>query len=349
MGGCGGRLPPDPLFFLPQESFLRHLIPLLLLALPSLAEDPPVAVITTSMGEIRVLLYADEAPKTVENFLGLAEGTKEWKDAAGETVKRPFYDGLTFHRVISGFMIQGGCPKGDGTGDPGYKFGDEISAKSLGFDKIKVITDGQPGHQCLQIGSREDFQRVVVMPLFEKLGIKSQEDLEKRMDEVQKKIDALTVKEALENLGYTFDDTRASHVPTKGSLAMANSGPNSNGSQFFLNLADTPWLTGRHTVFGEVVGGMDVLEAIGAVKVGPDSRPIAEVKIVSIRRLPPEEAAKTVAAAQAAKAKAEVEQGSVEPKEGPGGTTPGRPATEKPEKTPEKPEESETEPAKPPE
>lgn len=296
---------------------MRKLLPVLFLVAASFGEDPPappkppdtppgaanpVALITTSLGEIRVLLFADEAPATVENFLALAEGTKEWKDGStGEMVKRPFYDGLLFHRVIKGFMVQGGCPKGDGSGDAGYKFKDEINAKSLGLDTAKVL-DGNSAHPAMQLQSREDFQRNVIMPLFAKMGIKSQEELDKRAAEVQKKVESLTVKEALENLGYVYEETHASHAPVKGSLAMANAGPNTNGSQFFLNLGDTPWLTGRHTVFGEVIGGMDIVERIGDVKVDQDSRPVAEVKIVSIRRLSPEDAAKAIA--EAAKARA---------------------------------------------
>jgi peptidyl-prolyl cis-trans isomerase A (cyclophilin A) len=139
------------------------------------------------------------------------------------------------------------------------------------------------------VENQGDFQRVVLMPLIRKMGITSAGDFEKRMDEINTRlretIPTLTVREALENLGYSYDDTRASHAPRKGCLAMANSGPNTNGSQFFLNLADTPWLAGRHTVFGEVVKGMDVLEAIGAVKTGEDARPVAEVRILSVRRL----------------------------------------------------------------
>jgi len=298
---------------------LRNLVPLLFLLAWAFADDPPappkppgnppaapaaptenpVAVIKTSMGEIRVRLYADETPKTVENFLALAEGTKEWKDATGAMVTKPFYDGLTFHRVIQGFMIQGGCPKGDGTGDPGYKFEDEINAKSLGLDKVKVLEDNKP-HPALQVQSQEDFQRNVLMPLIRKMGITSQEEFQKRAEEVQKKlaeeVPNLTVMEALENLGYVYEDAHPSHPARKGSLAMANSGPNTNGSQFFIDLADTPWLTGRHTIFGEVIAGMDVVEKIGDVKVGPEARPIAEVKILSIRRLAregaPEPAAK---------------------------------------------------------
>jgi len=284
---------------------MRTLVSLLVLCAAILAQDAPppaeaapppdpVAVIKTSMGEFHVRLFASEAPKTVENFLALAEGTKEFKDAkTGEMVKRPFYDGLTFHRVIPGFMIQGGCPRGDGTGDPGYRFEDEISARSLGLDKVKALDAGQP-HPALQIQTQEDFQRNVVMPLIRKMGISSQAELQARYDEVDKKlqetIPSLTVEEALENLGYEYDNTRESHAPKKGCLAMANSGPNTNGSQFFVNLGDTPWLAGRHTVFGEVVEGMDVVEAIGAVKTGPGARPIEPVTILSIRRLVPEKA-----------------------------------------------------------
>jgi cyclophilin family peptidyl-prolyl cis-trans isomerase len=136
------------------------------------------ATIHTSMGDIEAELLADDAPKTVENFAKLA----------GEG----FYDGLVFHRVIPDFMIQGGCPRGDGTGDPGYKFEDE------------------------------------------------------------------------------FND----HEIVRGTLAMANAGPNTNGSQFFIVTADaTPWLDGKHTAFGQVTSGQDVVDAISAVDRDGSDRP----------------------------------------------------------------------------
>lgn len=158
----------------------------------------------TSEGTFTIQLFDKEAPKTVENFVGLAEGTKEWTNPkTGEKVKKPFYNGLIFHRVIDGFMIQGGCPVGQGTGGPGYKFTDEFSPK-LRHSKA-------------------------------------------------------------------------------GILSMANSGPNTNGSQFFVTLGPTPHLNDRHSVFGEVVEGMDVVKKIGSTKVDAGDRPVKEVVIKEVK------------------------------------------------------------------
>nr|BFD58044.1 type IV secretion system effector LirB [Bdellovibrio sp. CKG001]BFD61471.1 type IV secretion system effector LirB [Bdellovibrio sp. HM001]BFD65203.1 type IV secretion system effector LirB [Bdellovibrio sp. HAGR004] len=163
-----------------------------------------IAVFETNKGTFKVKLFNDKAPKTVENFVGLAEGTKEWTDPkTGEKVKKPFYNGLTFHRVIKDFMIQGGCPLGTGTGGPGYRFEDEFPA-------------GAPKH--------------------DKPGI----------------------------------------------LSMANAGPNTNGSQFFVTTVPTPWLDGRHTVFGEVVEGMDVVKSIENSKTGAMDRPAEPIVIKTV-------------------------------------------------------------------
>ncbi len=152
----------------------------------------------TSEGNFTVRLFDKEAPNTVANFVGLAEGTKEWTDpASGQKKSEPYYDGVIFHRIISGFMIQGGDRLGQGTGGPGYKFADEF-------------------HPSLRHG---------------KAGI----------------------------------------------LSMANAGPNSNGSQFFITLGPTPHLDNRHSVFGEVVEGLDVVERIGAVPTGRQDRPVTPV------------------------------------------------------------------------
>ena len=250
-------------------------------------KDPnPHALIKTSMGDIEVELFADAAPKTVANFLGLAEGTKEFTDPkTGKKVKRPYYDGLTFHRVIKNFMLQGGCPLGTGTGGPGYKFKDEINAESLGLDKIKAFDkEGRP-HDWLGIRSQAQFHQRILRPVLKEMGIENQEQLDKRNDEVKAKLKTLSLADCYRIMGYEFEDDLKSRKPVKGSLAMANAGPNTNGSQFFINHADTPWLTGKHTVFGKVVSGMDVVDKIANVKVGPGSAPAEEVKILSIRRV----------------------------------------------------------------
>jgi peptidyl-prolyl cis-trans isomerase A (cyclophilin A) len=247
--------------------------------------ENPVYVIQTTLGDIEVELFQDEAPKTVANFIGLAEGTKEFKDSkTGKTVKRPFYDGLIFHRVIKNFMIQGGCPLGNGRGGPGYTFADEIDAKALGLDKIKAIDPHKGPNPYLMIHSKEEYQRNILMPLFRKMNINSQEELDKRKKEVQARLDNLTLKEAYENMGYVYSENGSKHPPVRGSLAMANAGPNTNGSQFFIDLVDTDWLTGRHTVFGKVVKGMDVVDKIGAVKVDSRQKPVKDVTIISIHR-----------------------------------------------------------------
>lgn len=244
-----------------------------------------MAVIETNYGSIEVELFSDAAPETVKNFLDLAEGRKAYTDpASGQEKTGHFYDGLVFHRVIDGFMIQGGCPKGDGTGDPGFRFADEMDAEALGLDQIQAFdANGQP-HQWLMLRSQDDFNNQIVAPLLQKMGIGSQEELQERIEEVQKTIDAMSLKEAYENMGYNYREGLESRKPEKGVLAMANSGPNTNGSQFFITLADTPWLTGKHTVFGRVVAGMELVEQIGKVETGAGNQPVEPVRIESIRQ-----------------------------------------------------------------
>ncbi|MFC1829348.1 peptidylprolyl isomerase [Thermodesulfobacteriota bacterium] len=153
--------------------------------------DRLTAVFETSLGTFEIELYAKECPETVWNFVNLAEGRQATEKEGN------FYDGLTFHRVINGFMIQGGCPLGTGTGGPGYRFDDEF-------------------------------------------------------------------------------DPSLRHS-SEGILSMANAGPGTNGSQFFITLGPTPHLDGNHSVFGKVVKGMDVVKTIGSVRTGPMDRPAEPV------------------------------------------------------------------------
>jgi peptidyl-prolyl cis-trans isomerase A (cyclophilin A) len=160
------------------------------------------ATMKTNHGDIVLTLFPNHTPRTVENFVGLAEGTKEYDTGDGRTGR--FYDGLGFHRVIDGFMIQGGCPLGTGTGGPGYTFKDEPHPE-LVFDRPYL-------------------------------------------------------------------------------LAMANAGPGTNGSQFFITVGATPWLNRKHTIFGEVAdqASRDVVDAIAKTATGPMDRPVEPVVIESV-------------------------------------------------------------------
>ncbi len=247
----------------------------------------PVVTMVTNHGNVTIELLQKSAPETVKNFLGLAEGTKKFTDASGEKVTKPFYDGLIFHRVIDGFMIQGGCPLGIGKGGPGYKFKDEINADSLGLQKIKVFDEAKGLHEYLKVYPQQQVQQMIVKPIFEKLGITTQEQLQAKQKELQEELEkstkTLTIKALYQGLGYKYDDKLTSFPMKKGFLAMANSGPNSNGSQFYINLSDNRYLDGKHTVFGKVIEGMDVVEKIAKVKKGARDKPEEPVKIVSIR------------------------------------------------------------------
>jgi len=166
------------------------------------------AIIVTSMGDITVKLYPDKTPITVSNFVGLAEGSINWVNPKTnkETKGEPLYNNTIFHRVIPGFMIQGGDPLGTGTGGPGYKFKDEI-VSDLTFDKPYL-------------------------------------------------------------------------------LAMANAGPGTNGSQFFITVAATPWLNGNHTIFGEVTSGKEIVDKIANTPTDSNDKPLSDVtiKVIQIPR-----------------------------------------------------------------
>ncbi len=211
----------------------------------------PVAVIKTTLGTIYVELYQKNAPKTVANFIGLATGTKEYYDVkTGKKKKGKFYNGIIFHRVIPNFMIQAGDPTGTGRGGPGYKFADEINGDSLGLNKMLVKQ------------ARFLFQMYPPYML-QKFYNKS-------------------VKKFYESQGYHYIKNVKSIPPRKGCIAMANAGPDTNGSQFFINEVDTPWLDGKHTVFGKVIKGFNIVKKIARVKADRNNKPLTPVVIKSI-------------------------------------------------------------------
>ncbi len=161
------------------------------------------AIFNTTQGEIVCRLFESDAPKTVKNFIDLAEGTREWTHRGEKKTGKKLYDGTIFHRVIPDFMVQGGDPDGTGMGGPGYKFEDETKGSPHKFDK-------------------------------------------------------------------------------PGKLAMANAGPNTNGSQFFITVANTMWLTGNHTIFGEVVEGQSIVDAITKLPRGAQDKPKTPIVLESV-------------------------------------------------------------------
>jgi peptidyl-prolyl cis-trans isomerase A (cyclophilin A) len=247
----------------------------------------PMVVIETNRGSMLFELFPKEAPATVANFLGLADGSKAWVDPiTSEEVRRPFYDGLAFHRVVKDALIQGGSPTPDGQGYPGFFLPDEINAASLGLDRMSVLDQSGEPNPVLGIRNQEDFQEGLLKPLYDSLGIRSTAQLETRISEVDQKLRALTVQQLFELRGYHYRSDLVSRAPVRGVIAMASTKPDQNGSQFFITLNDADWLLGRHTVFGKIRAGMDVLDAIGRANVDFENHPQPEVTILSIKALP---------------------------------------------------------------
>ena len=238
----------------------------------------PIAVMKTSLGTIKIQLWPHKAPKTVENFIGLAEGTKEWLDSkTNQKVMRPFYNGLTFHRVIEDFMIQSGCPIGNGTGGPGYVFDDETY---------------EPGPQITGQISTEEQARIVwtdlLVPYFRSLkGAPPDSEIIAITQACRKSnsgqpIMAKTVEFFQEKTGINkpiYEKGALISAVEYGNFCMANSGPNTNGSQFFIVIKKEgcDWLDGKHTVFGEVMASFKLTErSLKALKL--EDIPIDAVK-----------------------------------------------------------------------
>lgn len=252
------------------------------------ATELPRVVITTNHGVMIAELWPDAAPVTVTNFLALASGERAWSDpqSGEERAGVPFYDGLTFHRVIANFMIQGGCPLGNGMGSPGYTIPDEINATGLGLDREVALENGRLHPHCAYM--QQQITQQLIMPEMQRAGITEatpQPQMQAAWARVLSGLEGISLKSLYERLGFRYDDTLTPRALERGVLAMANSGPGTGGSQFFINLVPTPYLNGKHTVFGRVIEGSAVLDAIGQVAVNEQQghRPIEPVTIISIR------------------------------------------------------------------
>lgn len=225
------------------------------------ARKNPVMLMKTDLGDVSIELWPGIAPKTVENFIGLSMGTKEFTDSrGGQKVTRPFYDGLTFHRVIDDFMIQGGDPAGNGSGGPGYSFEDECF--EVGPELKGDIADEQQAFTVFEQILLPYFQSTE-QPDAELAGIA--EDCEQQQSGRPMMIHPVEwykQKTGMNKAVHARGSLKAKVA--YGTICMANAGPNTNGSQFFIvtKKSGCDWLDGKHTVFGQVIRGMDVVHRI---------------------------------------------------------------------------------------
>lgn len=251
-------------------------------------EDPsrPLMQLSTSRGEIYLELLPDEAPNNVSHFMALAAGEIEILDPATNTQFRPrYYDGMRFHRVLPNFVIQAGSPAYHSLGAPGAVLADEINANALGLDRMPVLSDAGHFNPLLNITSKTDFDDAILKPLYASLGILTLGDLKNRQNDVMQALRQLTVKRAYENQGYRYRTGMPSRPITRGVIALANQGPDSNGPEFFISLSEARGLTGKYTVIGQVVEGMEVADAIGRDAINPAQFSRQSTVIYSINHL----------------------------------------------------------------
>lgn len=224
----------------------------------------PLLKINTSKGEIFVELHGKEAPANVANFLALALGEIEFTDDNTGTVYKPrYFDGMTFHRVIPNFVIQSGSPHLNPLGAPAELLIDEISANSLNLDSAKVLLPDAKTNPLLNVTTTTDFAQSILLPLYQEMGIETPEEVLSRQNEITNRLQGMTVKQLYQLQGYEYSDGLTSRPIKRGTLALANTGPNSNGPEFFISLGNTEHLTGKFTAIGSVVEGLNVVDRIG--------------------------------------------------------------------------------------
>lgn len=230
----------------------------------------PLLNFNTSRGEIYIELLPREAPQNAANILALATGEKEIEDTESGFVFRPnYYDGQRFHRVIPGFVIQTGAAVNHPLGAPGETLPDEINADSLGLDRQLVMLPGGSVNPMLDINDREEFENQVLKLLLANMGIEEADELEAQQERVYQRLQNLTIKALYELEGYRYQTRFSTRPVSRGTVVLANRGPDSNSAEFFIALTDSPSLTGKYTVVGRVVEGMDVVDAIGTTGINP--------------------------------------------------------------------------------
>lgn len=250
------------------------------------SQQNPLLLLSTSQGEIYLELFPAEAPKNTANFIALAEGEVEIINSDTNARYTPrYFNGMRFHRVIPGFVIQAGSPAYHALGAPDELLADEINADFLGLDRLPVINPDGSFNEMLNISDKEDFNSNILKPLYDTLGIDSPSTLMNRQQDVLEALQQLTVKQAYENQGYRYNSENSSRRVSRGTLALANSGPNSNGPEFFISLDEADWLTGKHTVIGKVVEGLDVIDTIGNTAIEATEFSRLSTLIYSIRRV----------------------------------------------------------------
>lgn len=228
-------------------------------------EDPshPLILMRTSRGDVYIELFPESAPRNVANFIALAEGRVNMFDIdTGQSVTPHYYDGKTFHRVLRNYLVQSGASSTAQDPRPENALPDEINARDLGLNDIKVLDESGAPNAWLNLQNNADFQAQILQPMYQKLDIRSPEQVQARQYELHKLLSEMSLQQAYENQGYQFNNRLPARMPVRGSVAMANSGPNTNQSEFFITLIDSPWLAGKTTIIGEVVEGMEIVERI---------------------------------------------------------------------------------------
>ena len=245
----------------------------------------PLVRISTSQGEIYLELFPLEAPSNVENFIALAEGEKEFTNQeTGAPIQAGYYNGMRFHRVVPGFIIQAGSPAYNPLGLQVNLVDDEINANALGLNRISALNTDGSFADVLNIQSKLGFHEAILTPLYSQRNITDIEAALSRQYQILETLQNLSVKSVYENQGYRYDDSLQSRPIERGTVALANSGPDSNGPEFFISLVAAEWLSGKYTVIGKVVEGQEVMDSIGNTAIDPDQFSSLSTLIYSVRK-----------------------------------------------------------------